>query len=492
MKIGVIGGGLGGLSAALSLAASEHQVTIFEAESEFGGKAGNLEAAGYRFDTGPSLLTLPHVFDRLFNLTGVSREDYFSILPLDPITNYWFSDGTRYKSRPVPYFTDSLVDVFDVAKEEAERYLRYSRKIYDLTHEIFLESSLQQGKTFVSQAALRAYPQILSIDPLRSMHRANRDFFRDPRVVQFLDRFATYNGSNPYRAPATLNNIIWVEHGLGGWAVLGGIYQIVKAMLRRARELGIHLVSSCKIIDIRTDSHRRVRGLVDCQNTVHDFDAVVSDVDVSTLYHTILKNDLHKEYRRYQSLPSSSSGVVFFWGVNRDFPDLGLHNIFFSENYELEFQQIHSEGILPHDPTIYVNITSKVNPEDAPQGSENWFVLVNAPPHGTQNWNSEVNELRTRVLRKLSKTLGTTLSPHIEYESVLSPQDIMERTGSWRGALYGISSNSLSSAFMRHGNVSKQYRGLYLTGGSVHPGGGMPLVVLSGMIAAQQLLRRES
>jgi len=486
----VIGGGFGGLSAAITLASRGWQVVLHEQQERLGGKANTKTIDGFRFDTGPSLLTLPDVFRRLFSLSGRDIESYIDIIPLSPLTRYWFPDGTHFSSDLIDRFIPTLVSHLDVTEAAVQRYFAYARRIWDITHNVFLERSLHRFSTYCSIETLHSLLRIGSIDLGRTMHRANEHFFSDPRMVQLLDRYATYNGSDPYQAPATLNNISYVEHGLGGFGVSDGIYGIISGMERLARELGVEIHTSSQVTRISTDYRRAVTRI-----TVNDEQIparqVISDVDVITLYDQLLEDPNAPLVRRYRRLPSSSSAMVFYWGVNRSFDALGVHNIFFSEDYRREFAQIHQLNEVPSDPTIYVNITSKITDTDAPAGSENWFVLVNAPPHDGRDWEADLETTRETLIKRLSAILGVELEHHIVVEACWTPEAIERETGSHRGALYGISSNSKMAAFLRHPNLSKRYPGLYLCGGSVHPGGGMPLATLSGMIAADLLMTRD-
>ncbi|MDD3940903.1 MAG: phytoene desaturase family protein [Sphaerochaetaceae bacterium] len=485
----VIGGGLGGLSAAITLATAGMQVILHEQQPTVGGKANTRMIGDFRFDTGPSLLTLPSVFARLFERAGKRIDSYIPIVGLSPITRYWFSDGTHFASDTWDRFIPTLMEKLSVTERQLNDYHAYAKRIWDLTHEVFLEHSLHAFATYASKKTLGSLLRIGSIDALRTMHTANAKSFTDPRMVQLLDRYATYNGSDPYQAPATLNNIAYVEHGLGGHGVRNGIYGIVLGMERLARELGVDIHTGERVDRIGTDRNRTIESLTIGGKTI-PARMVVSDVDVLTLHDQLLGDPDAPLVRRYRRLPPSSSALVFYWGIDRECSALGLHNIFFSSDYAREFNRIHRQHQIAEDPTIYINITSKLTSEDAPRGQENWFVLVNAPPDDGRDWTDDLQQTRQRVLLRLSEVLRFDVARHIVAEDSLTPARIAHETGSFRGSLYGISSNTSMAAFLRHPNVSRRYRGLYLCGGSVHPGGGMPLAVLSGVIAGESLLRR--
>ncbi len=485
----IVGGGLGGLSAAISLLSLGKKVLLFEQHENLGGKANTKTIGKYRFDTGPSLLTLVEVFEKLFSLANKNVYDYIPIVPLSPITNYYFSDGLHFASDTLDSFSTTLTTHLSVSEKEVASYFRYAKKIWDLTHDIFLEKSLHTPSTYFNKKTLSSFLQILKIDPLRSMFKANSSYFSDPHMVQLLNRYATYNGSDPYQAPATLNNIAYVEHGLGGYGVKNGIYGIVLGMVKLFHELGGESHTKTKVERITYDKKRNITGVI-VNNTHIKGSTVFSDVDTLTLYEQLLKDENAPIAKRYTRLPSSSSALVFYFGMNRVFDELLVHNIFFSEDYKKEFDEIHKEHIIPKDPTIYINITSKITPTDAPVGAENWFVLVNAPPYKGDEKKEEIQRARETIIKKLSKILNTDIEKHIESEGILTPKDIEEETQSYQGALYGISSNTLMAAFLRHKNRSSRYNGLYHCGGSVHPGGGMPLATLSGMISADLYNKR--
>lgn len=485
----VIGGGFGGLSAAITLASRGVDVVLHERQQQLGGKANTRWLGPFRFDTGPSLLTLPTVFSSLFESAGRKIEDYIPLVPLSPLTRYWFADGTRITSDIWERFLPTLAEEFDLPNKDLERYHAYTKRIWELTHKVFLEKSLHDWRTYASRGTLGSALRLGSIDTMRTMHRANAAYFKDPRMLQLLDRYATYNGSDPYQAPATLNNIFHVEHGLGGYGVGNGIYGIIMGLERLARELGVKILTGSEVTKIGCDHRGTVRSIQVAKEDI-PVSHVVSDVDVLTLYDQLLDDPEAPLARRYRRLPPSSSALVYYWGIDRPCEELGLHNIFFGSDYEREFTQIHRNRQIPDDPTIYINITSKLTPSDAPERQENWFVLVNAPYDDGRNWAPEIGATRAKVLKRLSEALEFDVAPHIAFEDVMSPAEIASETGSYRGSLYGISSNTTMAAFLRHPNVSRRHRGLYLCGGSVHPGGGMPLATLSGKIAAEALFRR--
>jgi len=485
-----IGAGFGALSTAIRLAQRGWKVDVYEQQSHAGGKAGSLQVGGFRFDRGPSLITMREVFAELFESAGRRLEDYLQFEQLETICTYFFPDGTELAARGKPEeFALEVEAKTDDTAEGVLKFLEYSRGIYNKTSELFLMNSLHDRATYFRPKVWRGVLGRGKLDARRTMDAANRDFFQDPRMVQLFNRYATYNGSDPYQVPATLNIIPHVEYNMGAYACKTGIYGIPQAMRTLAEELGVEFHFEQPVGSITVENGRAVG--VTTASGEHPADVVVSNVDARRTYETLLMDPEAPYAQRYRQLEPSSSGLVFFWGMKRSFPELTVNNIFFSEDYPGEFNSLFSELRCADDPTVYVNITSKVSPGDAPEGGENWFVLVNAPRNNGQNWESEVSRTRTSVLKRLEKALGSSVAEDIAVEEVLTPPQIEQESGSFYGSLYGISSNTKTAAFLRHPARSRRYGGLYFCGGSVHPGGGMPLAVLSGKIAANIIQRKE-
>jgi phytoene desaturase len=489
-RVAVVGGGLGGLSAAIRLAHAGYSVDLYDQQTMVGGKAGTRSVGGFRFDTGPSLLTMPPVFSQLFEEVGERLTDHLEFLPLAPICHYFFDDGTRLLSYSQQERFAEEIDAKTLDSGRAlGRYIAYGERIYRNAAETFLWNSLHELSSYLKVFSPKGMLSLGKIDPFRSMDAANRSFFADPRMVQLFNRYATYNGSSPYEVPATLNIIPYVEYGQGGYAVAGGIYAIPAALERLARKLGVNLFLDTRVERI-LHRRNRIHGIRVAGEQL-DYDIVLSNADVLRTYEDLLEDPQARLARRYRRLEPSSSGLVFFWGMERSNPELGVNNIFFSGDYPREFRELFVERICPVDPTVYVNITSKVTPADAPEQGENWFVLINAPCDRGQDWAAEVAASRERILTRVKQALGRSVEGAIAVEEILSPPDIQRNTGSHMGSLYGISSNTPMAAFLRHPNRSRSYRGLYFCGGSAHPGGGMPLAILSGKIAADLIRRHE-
>jgi len=309
------------------------------------------------------------------------------------------------------------------------------------------------------------------------MHQVHTQAMHNSKMIQLLDRFATYNGSNPYKAPGLLSMIPHFEHGIGAYYPKGGMVAITNSIFDLAKSLGVVFHFSSPVDEILVVG-KKIRG-IKSMGVDHSFDKVVSNMDVFYTYKKLLPNIKPPTKKLKQE--RSTSALIFYWGINKIFPALDLHNIFFTNDYKLEFDLLE-KGEVSEDPTVYVNISSKYSRQDAPDGMENWFVMINVPYNKDQNWEHLIARIRKNVIEKLSGILKINLSQCILAESILDPRSIESKTSSYQGALYGTSSNSQFSAFMRHANFRRSLKNLYFCGGSVHPGGGIPLCMMSAKI----------
>lgn len=482
-KTGIIGAGIAGIATAVRLASKGHEVHVFEANPYPGGKLTSFKINGFRFDAGPSLFTMPTYVEHLFQAAGEQVQDHFSYETLDTACHYFWDDGTFLKaSTSKSDFAQAVQQVLGVPAEKLLSYLDKSERKYRLAGRIFLEKSLHKASTWLSPDVLKSAIRLPFFDLFSSMHEVNQNWFHNEKIVQLFDRYATYNGSDPYQAPGMLTIIPHFEHGIGTFYPKGGMQEITKALYELALRKGVTFHFQSPVTKIHV-SAGRASGL-QCKDKDWSFDRIVSNMDVFFTYHRLMPEQPRPE--RILRQPKSTSALIFYWGIKAEFPELHLHNIFFSNNYRQEFSLL-GEGKVSDDPTVYVNITSKRTPEDAPPGCENWFVMVNTPCDRGQDWASLIPQIRNRVIQKLSQRLGRDLSSMIACEELLDPATIQLRTSSHLGALYGYSSNNKMAAFLRHPNFSADIKDLYFVGGSVHPGGGIPLCLLSAKITAENI-----
>ncbi len=482
-RIIVIGAGIGGLSAAIYLSAAGYEVLVLEKNPTVGGKMSQVEEAGYRWDTGPSVITMRHVFEDLFATAGRRLEDYLTLERVDPLTRYFYPDGTILDASLDPEKMARQIEAIDPGDVDGyARFLKYISRLHDLVGPLFIYDHPPKLSRLLKVSPFEA----LRFDGLRTMHQAISSYVQSPQLRQLLGRFATYVGASPYQAPATLNVIAHVELNGGVWYPEGGIYQIAEAYARLACELGVTIQTCCTVAEIVT-SGGRVEGVRLEDGALITARAVIANVDVAAVYERLLPGTAPVEatLRRLQQIEPSGSGFVLLLGIDKYHPELAQHNIFFSGDYRREFRQIFNEGTLPDDPTIYVAITSKRTPSDAPDGHENWFVLVNTPALNDKvDWQEQTAPYRDLVLARLAN-FGFDVREHIRAERILTPVDIQSMTTARCGALYGASSNNRWAAFKRPHNRSRLFDRLYFAGGTTHPGGGVPMVTLSGKVASE-------
>ena len=481
----IIGAGIAGIATALRLRAAGMDVSVFEANDYPGGKLHAFSLEGYRFDAGPSLFTMPELVTELFGLFKEQSNDFFDYNRKESVCNYFWEDGIRFTvngDRDV--FVKDAEAKFGIEASILLTYLKNSQKKYELTSPIFLEKSLHKISTYLSLDTLKALTQMSKMGIGSSLNTLNEAMLKEPHLVQLFNRYATYNGSSPYKTPGIMSMIPHLELHLGTYFPKGGMHSIATSLYELAIRQGITFHFGQKVDKIIVTKRRAVG--IQVKDKQHYADVIVSNMDIFSTYEKLLPDQSHP--KRILSQERSSSAVIFYWGIRKQFPELDLHNIFFSQDYQKEFTNLFEHKTLCDDPTVYINITSKEEVGDAPSGCENWFVMVNAPGDYGQDWNKLVAQVRENIINKINRLLGIDIEPLIEVEDVLSPPLIEQRTSSYRGALYGTASNSKFTAFLRHPNFSSRIKQLYCSGGSVHPGGGIPLCLLSAKITSDLII----
>ncbi|MDR7129957.1 phytoene desaturase [Algoriphagus sp. 4150] len=480
----IIGSGIAGIAAAIRLAMKGYEVDVFEANSYPGGKLSEITLGAYRFDAGPSLFTLPEQVDELFRLAGRNPCDFFEYEKLDVTCRYFWEDGTRLKAySDLNGFAEEVQTKLGESASAIREALRQSAFIYDSLAPLFMNRSLHKLDTWTNPHALKSYLRMGKLGIFSTMNEANQRQFSHPKVVQLFNRYATYNGSNPFETPATLNIIPHLEFNIGAYFPKNGMHDITLSLFRLSKELGVTYHFGQRVAQVLTENGN-VKGIKVNGKEIHA-DLVVNNMDMVNSYKTILKDLKQPGFLLNQ--PKSSSALIFYWGIRRHFPELDLHNIFFSDNYALEFEHIFKRGTIYEDPTIYLNITSTHKPDDAPEGCMNWFTMINVPNNQGQDWDDLIAVAKRNVIHKLNRILKTDVESLIEVEEILDPRTIEFKTSSAQGALYGNSSNNKFAAFLRHANYSSSIKNLYFCGGSVHPGGGIPLCLLSAKIMSEMI-----
>jgi phytoene desaturase len=484
----VVGGGVGGMATAIRLAHASHHVVLLERNDVLGGKLARHQAAGYTWETGPSLLTLPAVFDELLGLVGSKLPDP---VRLDPSFRYHFADGSSFCTRDDPEATEAEVERLSPGSGiEWRRFMAGAARVWSVAERTFFAGPLENPWQLARR--LRSPLDLSAVDPLPTLHTRARRAFADPRLVQWADRYATYAGSSPFEAPATLGCIPHIEQAHGAWYLQGGLGRLADVLAGACTAAGVDIRTGVGVEAVEADSDR-VSGVRLAGGERVGADVVVADVDAAHLYGDLLPD--RASLRRVRQAGRSSSGFVLLLGVRGRTDGLGHHTVSFSADYEAEFGAIHQRGMASDDPTVYVCSSSVTDPSAAPPGCENWFVLVNVPSFddelgdsgeargdGLGPWADGGAAYGDHVLAVLARR-GFDLGGRIEHREAITPADIAHRYRSVGGAIYGTSSNGRRAAFARPPNRGPR-RGLYLVGGSTHPGGGLPLVAISARIVA--------
>ena len=478
----IIGSGIGGIATALRLRSMNYDVTVFENNNYPGGKLASFDLGPYRFDAGPSLLTMPHFIDELFDLFNENPRDYFNYKKKDISCRYFWDDGTKLNAySEKSKFINEINKVLGVKESTISTYLLNAKRKYDLTKSMFLEQSLHKLKTYLSKDLLIGLCNVFSFQINKTLNQVNELELKEPHLVQLFNRFATYNGSSPYKTPGMMTLVQHLEQEYGTYVSDKGMNNITKSLYDLALRQGIDFKFNSFVSQILVSGKRAIGVSVGEESYCSDI--VVSNMDIVPTYRNLLKN--HYQPEKTLSQERSSSALIFYWGINKEFKNLDLHNIFFSNDYKKEFQSIFEKKSIFSDPTVYINITSKDVKGDAPDNCENWFVMINSPNDSGQDWDNMIDEVKSNILKKINRLLNIDLEDYIEYEKVYTPKTIESNTQSYMGSLYGSSSNNLMSAFLRHPNFSNKILNLYFCGGSVHPGGGIPLCLLSAKIVSQ-------
>lgn len=537
MNVAVIGSGVAGLATAIRVAARGDSVTLFEKNGTPGGKISQIRDKGYRFDTGPSLFTLPNLVDELLSLklnaagqsvnsyvltvdadvlsvdtcvrTSLSGKNSFKYFRLENSCRYFYPDGTVFDFfQDTQKLKEQIENNTDENFENILKRLNQSEFIYNLTSDLFIFNSFHKFSNFLKEENRSIPLHLHKLGFHRTMHSANKSLFKDKRIVQLFDRYATYNGSSPYRAPATLNMISHLEHNIGAFFPEKGIYSIADSLYKKGVELGVKFEFNSLVTEVIVEKFKGTRKRINdicsekkpCRgkravgvkvNGVSKyFDYVVCDTDVRYAAENMFNGRYrHPLKKRLSKLEPSSSALIFYWGIKGEFKQLDVHNILFTSDYKEEFDYLFKKRELYSDPTVYIFISKKVVPVDAPDGCENWFVMVNAPYNNGQDWQRVIANARESIIKKIDKTFNIKIGDYIDVEHIASPVTIERNTLSSKGALYGSSSNSMFSAFLRHPNILKKIKNLSFTGGSTHPGGGIPLCLASAIIAEKEIYK---
>ncbi len=491
LPVGVVGAGLGGLAAACVLAARGHKVILFDKNPWLGGKAAPLEAEGFRFDMGPTILTVPEVLGRVFSEAGRSMHDYLDLRRLDPQWRCFFEDGSVLDLQEnVPAMKQVIAKYAPGSEQGFEDFIAMSKGLHSVSEKFFFWKSVEGITDTLEMKGmnLKTLREVLSLRMGTSVAGQIRKRVPDARVCQMLDHFVQYVGSSPYASPAVLCSIAHMQTECGVWYPIGGTRAVPVALERLASELGVDLRPGIGIASIVSENGR-VAGVVTESGETVRLLAVVSNMDSVRTYRELVGGKPAQSFARRWKRDPACSGVVLYLGLNKRYEHLAHHDFVFSRDPEEEFDWIYGKGEPAPDPTAYIAAPSGTEPGVAPPGGEALYVLVHTPflrPH--HDWSKMFPAYRQVILDKLKRCAGMPdIEERIVFEHHLTPQDIHERYRVLDGAIYGLASHGKVNGAFKPGNRSRDLAGLYLAGGAAHPGPGMPMVLMSGWIAADSL-----
>lgn len=486
-QVAVIGSGLGGISAAISLAQQGWQVAVYEKNGKIGGKLNVLTEQGYTFDLGPSILTLPHLFERLFERSGKRMADYIPIRTLRPHWRNFFEDGTVVDLYPERERMAEEARKVGEDPAAVEAFLRYSGELYDLVNGGYFERGLDTASEFRNFYGLSAFPKF---DLLRTMHGGVSRHLRTPYLRDVFDFFIKYVGSSAYRAPAFMNCLPTIQFRHDLWYVDGGMYNIARGLERLMRELGIEIHTNQEVMEIRKDAGR-VSGIVLAGGEFVPAGIVVSNMEVVPACTRLLRED-ERFLRSLRKYEPACSGLVIDLGLDTTYPQLAHHNFFFSGNQREHFRTVFQKHELPHDPTLYLVAASRTDPTVAPPGCDCLKILPHIPYMDERRplTDEDYRALKDRVIDKLERMGLKDLRRHTVFEHFWTPKDIQRQYYSNGGSIYGVVCDRFRNFAFKAPKRSRRYNNLYFVGGSVNPGGGMPMVVLCGQNVARLIGRR--
>lgn len=491
-RVTVIGAGLGGISAAISLKAAGYDVEVFEKNSQIGGKLNVMEKDGFTFDLGPSIFTLPQFFQDLFERAGKKMEDY---VQLDAVTPHW---RNLFENKP----TIDLYQEEDLMRRELDKlpgdpeahwrefkaFLTYGREQYDIVNDGYFDKGLDNLWEFISYYKLKLLGG--KIDYKNSMSESIHQRLSDPQLRMIFEYFIKYVGSSAMDSPGYMNLMPMIQFDYGLWYVRGGMYNLAKGLGKLMEEMGIpiHLNADVEAIE---KAGKQVTGIRMTDGTVHPSDIIVSNMEVIPAYKKLL-NEPVSFTRKLEKFAPACSGIVLHIGTDKPFPQLAHHNFFYSEDQHKHFDTVFHKKQLPQDPTLYVVAPTRTDPSKAPEGCDNIKILPHIPPleDGSDITHEDYVALKDRCIDKMERCGLTGLRESIVVEDLLTPVDIERMYRSNRGSIYGVVTDWKLNYGFKAPKTSSRYKNLYFTGGSTNPGGGMPMVILSGQQCADRIIKR--
>ena len=485
----VIGAGIGGIATAARLARNGFSVTVLEKNEKPGGRANQIIRDGHRFDVGPTLFLMPEVWEETYAALGEKMSDHLDLKRIDPTYKIHFDDGLHLE------LTSNLGDM-QTQLEKVEKtaftgflnYIAEGSKHYKISLEKFV------GRNFFNifeYFSLSNLPLLFQLKALMKHYANTSRFFKDERLKAAFTFQNMYLGLSPYDAPATYSLLQYTELAEGVWYPIGGMYAAIESLVRIAEKLGVKFIYNAPVKRIETNGSK-VLGVLLEDGRSFTSDIFVGNADLPYIYKELLPNK--SEAKKLEDKLYTCSTIMFYWGVDKQYPQLGHHNVFLGGDYKASFAQIFKEHTLPEEPSFYIHAPTRTDLSAAPEGQDTLYVLVpvgHSDDNREQDWSAMVMNARKSVIKRLAKDMGITdLEQHIKFEIVYQPEVWKERFNLAKGAAFGLSHNFWQVGYLRPQNRHAQYKNLYFTGASTHPGTGLPIVLLSARLTTERILKK--
>ena len=489
----IIGGGVGGLATAIRLAAAGHKVTVLERNPSAGGRANEIRADGYRFDTGPSLLLMPDVYRELFAAAGRRIEDYVTFLPMDPNYRVHLGDGRWFDaSRNLARMASSVNQIEQGAGTRIAVFLKDAGYKYRIAREKFVGRNFLHLFQFLTPANLY---YLLRTEALANLFRTAGRYFRDEHLRLAFTFQTMYLGISPLNAPAIYALLPYTELAEGIWYPAGGVYRLIEAMLRLAEELGAEIRTSAEVVGLRFDGERAA-GVTLLNGEELDADIIVANADLPGAYHRLVPEELRPDFTnaRLRRMRYTASAYMLYLGVDRVYEQLQHHNVFFTHDFRANFDAIFRTRRLPAEPSLYIAAPGRTDPTVAPPGHDALMVLVPVPHLARDgvNWKRDEPAFRERVYDRLERVGLENLRQHVRLERRFTPIDWRDTYGLTLGAAFGLGHDFMQVGYLRPGNRAKKVRNLYFVGASTVPGTGVPMVIIGSRLVAERILHEQA
>ena len=478
-EVVIIGGGLGGIATAIFLSQRNFKITIIEKNENIGGKMNFFTKNGYSFDTGPSLITIPYIFENMFSKVGEKMSDHLDLIKINPLFKYIFSNSDIIYDSNFSLIEKNVNNKNYKELDNFYDFMTKASKLYNLSENTFFKNEIFSAPSTKDLKTLLQSPFNLFFKKYSDL--VNKTF-KDHRLRKIFLRYPTYVGASPYKSQSILSIIPFMELSFGGWYTRGGLYKIIESLEKILISNGVKIILNKKVSSINI-KNKKIESVVLEQEENISADIVVSNVDP-----IITKTMLDKNFRSSEK-NLSMSGLVFLVGVEKKIDKLHHHNVIFSDDYENEFREIFEKNIFPSDPTIYINCPTKTDKSLAPEQCESVFIMCNAPANKRIWGESEIKEAFNKVYAKLKSKNLSDIIDKSNFIKTITPNDLEKKFAAPFGSIYGKVSHGISGTVFRQPNKDSKINGLYYVGGGVHPGGGTPTVIMSGEIAANRIIR---